>query len=67
MNKATVLRIGKAIVNGWGIQWPYPPRSKTDTGGVWIMRPGDKDKWKCFKSVGRNWLSNCLDEGGIPK
>jgi hypothetical protein len=68
MNKATrAERIGRAVLDGWGIDGFRRAARKTMRHCVWIREPR-KCLWQAVKVDGsvRDWINALLDEAGIP-
>jgi hypothetical protein len=67
MGRKTMLRIGKAVLLGWGIVKPKPPTTPCSRGSVWIQEPEGWNTWRSMDGTGKNWLNKALDSAGVPK
>ena len=61
-------RIGRAILNGWGIQGFRKAVDSSGRHAVWIQKP-DTEVWYVEKTDGseKDWIGSLLDEAGVPK
>ena len=59
-------RLGRAVVAGWGFTGARPPRGEHDRGCVWVRAPGEEG-WRAEKGSGSDWLTEALDDAGVPE
>lgn len=66
MSEDTLLRIGRAVILGWGLRWPRKPLTAYSRGSIWVCPPDKADEWTAHKAMGDDWLNECLNMAGIP-
>lgn len=66
--EANTLRIGKAILKGWGLLGFKKALSATSRHSVWVQKPEDKVSWYVEKTDGaiKDWVKSLLDKAGVP-